>query len=233
MKNEFWLDGVSCYDFGVRPCGLWSFDAPEPEVVKTSVPGRSGDLVQSLGRFKNVAGRVDCYAADSYSVAAVLAAANGWLLGAAGYRRLETGNDPGHFRLVRVVSGAACSIRMRIASFSIEADCKPQLYCKSGEDAVTLTSSGVLVNPEAFPARPLVRVYGVGTVTVGGYECRISSASGYTDLDCETMQAYNSGVSCNAKVWVPEFPVLKPGVNHVMLGSGITKVEITPRWWTV
>ena len=30
-----------------------------------------------------------------------------------------------------------------------------------------------------------------------------------------------------------DFPVLSPGENTITLGSGITQIQITPRWWVV
>ena len=47
------------------------------------------------------------------------------------------------------------------------------------------------------------------------------------------MDAYKGTISKNGNVELSDynFPVLVPGTNTITLGTGITKVEITPRWW--
>ena len=89
------------------------------------------------------------------------------------------------------------------------------------------------MNHTLFEAKPLLRVYGTGQFGVGGSTITITSTYGYTDIDCDLMDAYRDGSNCNGNIRLDSgsFPVLKPGVNGVSLGSGITRIDITPRWW--
>ena len=54
-------------------------------------------------------------------------------------------------------------------------------------------------------------------------------------IDCESGYAYSGANNYNRYVSVSsiDFPTLAPGSNNITLGTGITKVIITPRWWTV
>ena len=45
--------------------------------------------------------------------------------------------------------------------------------------------------------------------------------------------AYNDSGSQNTNVNIVEFPVLVPGDNQVDYDSGVTGVDILPRWWRV
>ena len=88
-------------------------------------------------------------------------------------------------------------------------------------------------NPTPFESKPLIKVTGTGTLTVNGVQIAISATP--TTIDCELMEAYNGTTSRNSDIVLTpnKFPVLKPGNNTITLGSGITKLEITPRWWRI
>ena len=61
----------------------------------------------------------------------------------------------------------------------------------------------------------------------------ISSANSYTDIDCDIMDAFKGSTNCNGNI-SGSFPTLAPGDNTVDLpSSGITKIEIIPRWWVL
>ena len=95
-------------------------------------------------------------------------------------------------------------------------------------------------NPTMFPSNPLIKVTGIGTLTVGDTSIVITgTASQVIYIDCESMEIYKiiGGVITPAGSLVsfstPDFPKLMPGINTVTMGTGITDVEITPRWWRI
>ena len=97
-----------------------------------------------------------------------------------------------------------------------------------------LTASGTISNPTLFEAKPLIRVYGTGKLEVGSETITISKgATEYIDIDCDIQDCYEGSENRNGLVTLTDFPTLASGDTGIKLGSGITKVEITPRWWTV
>jgi phage-related protein len=42
-----------------------------------------------------------------------------------------------------------------------------------------------------------------------------------------------TGASSLVSINKNDFPVLEPGTNNISVGSGITAVAITPRWWRI
>lgn len=81
-------------------------------------------------------------------------------------------------------------------------------------------------------AKPLIRVYGKGIVQIGKQTIEILKApTEYIDIDCDIQDCFEGTVNRNSYVSLTDFPVLGPGSNGITLGTGITKVEITPRWW--
>ena len=95
-------------------------------------------------------------------------------------------------------------------------------------------------NPTPFDAKPLIKVTGRGTLGIGEYILTITgTASQKLYIDCETMEIYTlegtvpTGASSLVSINKNDFPVLKSGTNYISVGSGITAVTITPRWWRI
>lgn len=123
----------------------------------------------------------------------------------------------------------------RGGKFTLEFDCKPQRFLKSGEEPIELTTGGAILNRTEFPSKPMLRVYGsaAGTVGIGGQTITISTINAYVDIDCEIMDAYKGSTNCNGNVSFTDDIVLAPGETTISMTGGITKVEITPRWYII
>lgn len=107
----------------------------------------------------------------------------------------------------------------------------------SGTKALTTTmaynQSDGMTNPTLFPSQPLIRVYGSGVFTMDGVTVTIDTPGEYTDIDCELMDCYEGSTNRNANVTFStyDFPKLQVGENAIEIVSGISGIEITPRWW--
>ena len=107
------------------------------------------------------------------------------------------------------------------------------IWSDSGSVEVKVASPVDLTNPTNFPAKPLIRIYGNGSVRVGDTIATVqNNADGYVDIDCESMNCYDTTGGRNADVSFSgnDFPELASGNNGILL-TGPSKVEITPRWW--
>lgn len=238
MKT-FKYDNTLSSTFGLYINGRGVYDSPEPDLEYITIPGRSGDLVYDNKRFRNIEIR--------YPAVFMLKnfrqnfkAFQAFLLSHKGYYRLEDDYLPDHYRMASVEEAVELEDIDWVydaGSFDIKLNCKPQLFLKSGDTATTFTASGTISNPTLFASKPLVRVYGKGTLTVGNVTLVIGTHGfAYIDIDCELMDCYYQGQNANPYVTVGNaFPELAPGSNNITFGSGhnFTKVEVTPRWWTV
>lgn len=230
--DDFLLDGWSARDHGVHFQKEIAFSEPTPNVENIKVAGRSGDVLIPDGSFNNVTGTVKCYCLDK-DVAFVVTAVNEWLLKDTGYRRLETFVEPDYFRLARVKHGVNLEPRMNhMNPFTLDFDCKPQKYLKSGEWEKVFTASGKLFNPTPFPALPLITLHGSGSgsVTVGSYSISTTNCNELV-LDCEEQEAYRETTNANGTI-TGTFPKLESESN-ISFSGGVTSVTIIPRWWTL
>ncbi len=239
-KETFYIDGIDASTIGIVLQKPIEFSAPVPIVEKVSVPGRSGDLVYETGAYKNRTAKAACYCIDTDDVEMKIRAVNKFLFSKSGYRRLETSDDPYHFWLARVSSGARLEQRLRrLAPFEISFDCKPQRFLKNGEIETSFTvqqmnDGAYIYNQTGFNAKPLINVSnsGEGTLKVGKHTIEIAD-SGFSpiSLDCESQNAYSLYTNLNMYVKSVEFPVLVPGENKISVSGSLGTVYITPRWW--
>jgi phage-related protein len=95
-------------------------------------------------------------------------------------------------------------------------------------------------NPTQFESKPLIVVTGKGVLQIGDYVLTIVGRENQTIyIDCESQEAWEvvgaGRISRNDYIQNAgeEFPVLVPGINNISVGSGITAVTITPRWWRI
>jgi phage-related protein len=95
-------------------------------------------------------------------------------------------------------------------------------------------------NPTQFESKPLLVVTGKGVLQIGDYVLTIVGRENQTIyIDCESQEAWEvvgaGRISRNDYIQNAgeEFPVLVPGINNISVGSGITAVTITPRWWRI
>lgn len=234
MAIKQWITyaGTTSKSFVVYISGSGTYNAPERDVSKVSVPGRNGDIVLDHRRYKNIDIKYPAFIAEDFS--ANMELFRNYMLRLTGYQRLEDTYHPDEFRLARYKGGLEVkTVRSLVAGeFDITFDAKPQRFLKTGETVQEFTQSGTITNPTGMVALPLVRAYGTGTLTIGSVSVTITAADGYTDIDCETQEAYKGNYNCNANIMLNngEFPYLAAGENEVTIDE-LSQVDIVPRWW--
>ena len=240
MRNWFKLGEKESTDFGVYISGGGTWNSPEREIDLISLNGRDGDLVGLSTRLQNMEVTYPAFICRDFACS--LAALRAYLLCTPAYRRLWDTYHPDEYRLATYMGGLEAEVSGvgRAGRFDLTFNVKPQRYLIKGERTQLFDASGTIKNPTLFPAQPLLRVYGTGELGIGGETVTIqppetAGDQTVTDIDCEAMEAWRGTTSCNDKISFSglDFPALPPGESAVNLGAGITRVEITPRWWTV
>ena len=156
-----------------------------------------------------------------------------WLLSPSGYQRLEDTYDPDVFRMA--VYTGPIEIENWMLTYgraTLDFDCMPQRWLKSGEIPVSVKNGDVILN-QWQKAKPLLIVSGNGTLEINDSVIQISGTSGQYFIDCETENAYQNGISLNANLTVENnlFPVLRNGETQISF-TGIDSLQIVPRWWS-
>lgn len=232
--NYFMFGNINSKDYNVFISGENTFVSPERDVDIVAVPGRDGTLSIDNGRFGNVNIEYPC--AIVYDFRKNYDAFKGALLSQRGYKRLADSYDVDHFRRARFLSTLDPEMTQlnRHGQFTVNFDCDPRRFLKDGDRIVTLSDATILKNPTLYDAKPLIRAYGVGSLTIGDNTIQVVSAVEYTDIDCELQEAHKGSLNCNNSIILENgsFPVLSAGNNDISF-TGFTSIEIQPRWYTV
>lgn len=234
MRKTITFNNKSLADYGVYISGKGVFNAPERDTESIKIPGRNGELTIDNGRYNNLALTYPAFIIRDLKTN--IQGLRNHLLSQRGYVRLEDDYYPEEYRLAKWIGDfeAEPIEELYAANFNLTFSCYPQRFLKIGEQEIEITAATTINNEHYTTALPLIRAYGTGSFSIGGIAVQITSASGYTDIDCELQEAYKDSLAtnCNGNIVLTngEFPKFVPGDNAITL-SGITKLIITPRWW--
>lgn len=239
MLSGFKFGNKATWDFDMHVQQYPSQSAPARKMQVITVPGRNGELHLQENAFNNLPVSYSCYFHGSDPAPDVAHAVKAWLLSSGAYQHLEDTYDPKHFRLAAFAGPIDIENRFnRYGVCTVNFNCDPRAFLKTGENMIEFAEPGTLINPTAFNALPLITVYGTGpgTVTVGTETVTIHAITEPIILDCDLQQAYSqpgegAPENKNADIYAIPFPELLPGENAVAFDGDITKVEIIPRWW--
>ncbi len=232
------FNGVSSQDYGIQVEHPPDYQTPARDYEVIHIPGRNGDLVIDNGSWQNVSrsyqfaiGDVE---KDFTDMANVITE---WLNSASGYARLEDSYEPEYYRMAMFQNETDIeNILQHAGRTTVEFNCKPQRFLKSGEYPVRLSKSSVLRNPTGFHSLPQITVHGTGegALGVGGHTVTISNIDEFIVLDSDIQDAYKRTINRNSDIILSNgFPELIPGENDISWTGGITCVEVVPRWWTL
>ena len=231
------FNGISSQDLHIQVQTEPDYDFPEKDYEVTHVPGRNGDIVIDQGSWQNVSRKYNL-AMDAVKISYTEVASKlvQWLHSASGYARLEDSYEPDFYRMAMYKdSGSISNIYNKAGQIEVEFTCKPQRYFKSGEVADIFTTSTEYRNPTDFPAKPLIKIHGSGsgTVGIGTYTVTINDILDGMIVDSEQQDTYKDKTNCNSRVSIAEYPKLVSGNNAISFSGGVTSIEIIPRWWTL
>ncbi len=230
VENSFSFNGISSNEFHMLVSGYGSYDTPQRDVKTLSVPGRNGDLTLDNGRYENV--DVTYKAIIYKGLNENYKAFNSYMSKQHGYQRLEDTFHKDEFRLAVFKGGLKPKLKgYGAASLELTFNCKPQRFLKSGEEPIDISGSGTIFNPTSFDAKPLIKAYGSGTLSINGRELTITDVDSddYIIIDSEMMNAYKGNVNLNSKI-TGEFPYLEEGDNEITFAGDLT---IEPRWYVI
>ena len=140
--------------------------------------------------------------------------------------------EPGVYRKVKHCE--VSELRRELSGwgfFTARLTCQPFTYLTEGLKPLIMSESGTITNPGLLDADPIITVTGTGmlSLTVNKTVHQVNSPAGSVTLDSARLVAHAHG-KVQTDALSEAFPVLKPGVNRITLGAGISKIVITPNW---
>ena len=231
--------GESSADYGMVVSEAPAYERPNRKQTVYTVPGRNGAVVFQEDAWEDVQRSYNVWLAyDMDTLVDKVNAFEAMLNSMKGYQRLEDNFEPDVFRLAYYSGGDSFSNQMTAyGEATINFTCRAERFYKAGEFPVAVTNGMYLANPTKFTAKPLIYIKGTGTVTVNiGGNTISAELDDFITIDCETMNAYRDYLGTienkNSKI-SGSFPQITPGMNIVGITGSVTKVEVTPRYFTI
>ena len=234
--NYFTINGTSSLDFGIVIARAGVFSSPARAYEEVFIPGKNGAVLFDEGRYENGVIEYECALLND---GANLDDFRAWISSHRGYVRLEDTYHLNEYRMAAFSGGLPVETEQgsRVGRFTVTFTAKPQRWLKTGEIPQTCTGRLSLVNPTYYPAKPLIRVTGYGSLVVGNTTITVATnALSYIDLDCELCDAFCGAINANRYITLSgtDYPVL-PGnaTTGITRASTMTSVQVWPRWWTL
>lgn len=262
MRKHLYVDNKDLADFGVYITGSGTFGSPEKEVTTYAVPGRNGLVLGSTARLENIQVTYPCFIYTNFDQN--MRDLRSFLLSREGYVRITDDYDTTHFRKGFFEAGISPDMTAKLdaGQFDLVFNCMPQRWLLGGETTHNIdpTERPVVywINLTRFPAYPLIRIYGYGTLDTSYWDSGQGQAvsvkivvaqhsEAYVDVDCETMQVYcgNKNMSQyvdfqrtenGQTIYNVDAPFIPPnGVSLATepLDATITAYDMTSRTWEV
>jgi phage-related protein len=227
MKG-FILDGsISSYtDLGLRITQIPTVPSSQRIIEDLAIDGREGTLTIFKG-WNDI----------SFSFKAAITNKETWretlpqLLNA---QIITFTNEPSvHFKVKYIKVSGLTQLLSNLWEFELEVTTAPFRYLNNIA-TINRTSSGTVQGYGNIYSLPKITVYGTGsrTLTINGKAIVLNILNGHLILDSELKECHYGNVAQNQNM-TGDFPILNPTTNQVTLGTGITKVEIEPRWRTI
>ena len=223
MYPYFIWKNISSLDKNIMVNKLPNFERPPANIEKIVISGRDGFLTQDDGTYQGTVKTCEC-SLDNGNIEDICS----WLTGCGD---VTFSNEPDKIYKAVIINKIPFSkIIPTFHSFIIQWDCQPQKYSISN-DIITLTTVGTITNPATAIAKPIIKVYGTGTInlTINSTAITLTNVVDYVTIDSELQDAYHDTQLFNNDM-VGEFPILQVGTNTINWSGAVIKIEIQGNW---
>lgn len=150
-----------------------------------------------------------------------------------GYGKLRTELDPnGYFKAEVIQTIDSDKLAGLYDKILVQFKINPGFfYMDSGDEVITLTVPGTIVNMGTHIAEPYIKITGSGNIdlTINSTVYSFTGVDTYLEIDSESKYIYRDTLNQGDKM-VGKFPILELGENVISWTGAVTKIEITPRW---
>ena len=223
MYPYFTWKNISSLDKNIMVNKLPDIERPPANIEKIVISGRDGFLTQDDGTYQSTVKTCEC-SLDNGNIDDVCS----WLTGSGD---VIFSNEPDKKYKATIINKIPFSkIIPTFHSFIIQFDCQPQKY-STANALITLTTAGTITNPATANSKPIIKVYGNGTInlTINSTAITLTNVVDYVTIDSPLMDAYKGTILKNNDM-VGEFFELLPGNNAINWSGTVTKIEIQGNW---
>lgn len=196
----------------------------DKDIQKIEIEGRDGFLTNDKGTYKGTLKSVECTIMNLDNLDFICS----WLDGSSD---VIFSNEPERIYKATIINQIPFEkIAATFYKLLIQFECQPHKYAINNNN-ITLTAAGTIFNLGSTKSKPVIKVFGAGTIilNINGKVINITNVSEYVVIDSDIVDAYKGTFLMN-QYMNGEFPELVPGINTISWTGTITKIEITPNW---
>ena len=231
------FNNLKSTDFDLFVAEKGSYIGACRDIQKISIPGKNGDLIIDNGKYNNVkvSYKLSVINKTFTSFGELTRKIKAWLCKSTNYYVLTDSYEPEYFRYASFDGEINPQQEfLQGGNISINFDCKPFKYSFQGQEIVQLNSPGTITNPEEFPSKPLIKIYGNGNITlnINNDSFNLKNINEFITLDFDLLMAYKNLENLNKNVSGTDMTSFdfKPGDNQISWNGSVAKIEIIPRW---
>lgn len=241
--NSFTYNGKNSLDMGLMIEAVESpYGDTSPVLDEDYIPGKGKVIYNSKAdpldneEFNEFEKSYKCYLLpeDYQDVEMIARNIFAWLYQNVDYSRLDDTYEAGYYRMAVYKGSVAIKdiVKILLGEANLTFTCKPFKFAYEGERTLTLTKPNSIYNTEGFTAKPYIKIYGSGAVTlyINDRAHSFNNVENYIEVDSELQVAYKGDVLQNNKMTSTLFPKLAAGENKITWAGNVTKLEIIPRW---
>lgn len=228
MPLNVLLDGIKDETVYISVANRPVIPTAKKKIEKISVPGRDGDLIKVDG-YEDVSLPIDFNILEDRNIKSDVRKIKGWFMDKS---ILSFSDDPNYFRKIKNVEIGNIENEVEFYGyFTVDFLFDPFEYQKTTTKSYT-SSPVTLINPGTYFSRPLIKIYGTGTVilTVNGVGITLKNLTDEIILDSELEEAYKGLTTNMNENMIGSFPIFKKGSNTISWSGNVTKIEIDERW---
>lgn len=226
---------LNSLDLGLKVIKRPNFPLPKHRYETFDIQDGDGQLVEDLGTFEDVKVDVEFNFIDRDNIHIKVTKILNWLNKIDDYKLYFADDIERHYK-VKMVEYTDIERQLKVKGiFTISFICEPYKYYNQNSliSITTNNYSFYSINELVYNARPLIKVFGSGdiTLTINNEDILLKSISNHIILNSTLMEAYNNNNVDNLNNKMNgEFPILKSGLNTISWIGSVTKIEITPNW---
>ena len=223
MYPYFIWKGLSSLDKNIMVNKLPNFERADANIEKIIIPGRDGFLTQDDGTYSGTVKTCEC-SLDNGNIDDVCS----WL---AGSGEVIFSNEPDKIYKATIINKIPFAKIIPIFhTFIIQFECQPHKY-NIDNNLITLTSPSTIYNPSTINSKPIIKIYGTGSImlNINGNIIVLTNVSNYVVIDSELLDSYKDTVLKNNDM-SGDFPVFQAGKNVINWTGSVVKIELTTNW---
>lgn len=208
-------------------------EIPSTNIIYDTITIDGGETLTKIKGYSDIVWKFDfAYIASAEEYLIKKARIDNWLLSKTNQYLTYSLDNFISYKVKQVSISNTTTTSKVMRHFSVTFTCTGLKYMSSGLKSIEVLSSGIdLNNFGSYEAKPLLKIYGSGniSVSINNKSFAISNVSSYVSVDSEIKECYKDSIN-KGKDMTGNWPVFSIGENTITWTGNITKIEITPRW---